>query len=406
MVDKKNEDYVVRLPEGGSNSIYGEKDPFIGRTSPRSQRAGFVPGHSASHSGVVPLPNLSKIDNSPGLSILAYCLASISMTVVNKYVVSGNAWNLNFLYLAIQSTVCIIAILVGKQVGLITTLSPFDPEKGKRWFPISFLLVGMIYTGAKALQFLSVPVYTIFKNLTIIVIAYGEVLWFGGQVTSLTLLSFGLMVLSSVVAAWADIQAAINSVSHPAAATEAISTLNAGYAWMGLNVFCSASFLLGMRKVIKKMNFKDKDTMFYNNLLSIPILLVCSLLLEDWSSENLQRNFPAETRKPLIIGMIYSGLAAIFISYCSAWCVRVTSSTTYSMVGALNKLPIAVSGLIFFDAPITFGSVSAIAIGFVSGLVYAWAKVRQSVQSKLALPTTNQPVMSASAQSNKDASNS
>lgn len=43
-------------------------------------------------------------------------------------------------------------------------------------------------------QYLSVPVYTIFKNLTIILIAYGEVLWFGGIVTPLTLVSFGLMV--------------------------------------------------------------------------------------------------------------------------------------------------------------------------------------------------------------------
>ncbi len=144
--------------------------------------------------------------------------------------------------------------------------------------------------------------------------------------------------------------------------------------------------------------------MFYNNLLSIPILVVCSILLEDWSSENLARNFPAETRNALFTGMIYSGLGAIFISYCSAWCVRVTSSTTYSMVGALNKLPIAVSGLIFFDAPVTFGSVSAIGIGFVSGLVYAWAKVRQSAAAKMSLPVT-QPVMSASAQSTKDASN-
>lgn len=117
----------------------------------------------------------------------------------------------------------------------------------------------MIYTGAKALQFLSVPVYTIFKNLTIIVIAYGEVLWFGGRVTHMTLLSFGLMVLSSVVAAWADIQAALSG-SHTLEASAAISTLNAGYAWMGMNVFCSASFVLGMRKVIKKMNFNDKDS--------------------------------------------------------------------------------------------------------------------------------------------------
>lgn len=128
-------------------------------------------------------------------------------------------------------------------------------------FPISVLLVGMIYTGTKALQFLSVPVYTIFKNLTIIVIAYGEVLWFGGSVSPASLLSFGLMVLSSVIAAWADIQSALSGHFETDAST-AISTLNAGYAWMGMNVFCSASYVLGMRKVIKKMNFKDWDCMF------------------------------------------------------------------------------------------------------------------------------------------------
>ena len=145
--------------------------------------------------------------------------------------------------------------------------------------------------------------------------------------------------------------------------------------------------------------------MFYNNLLSIPVLVVCSLVVEDWSHENLSKNFPLETRNALFIGMIYSGMAAIFISYCSAWCIRATSSTTYSMVGALNKLPIAVSGLIFFDAPVTFGSVSAIFIGFVSGLVFAWSKVRQSMMAKSALPT-HQPTMSASAQSSRDAANS
>jgi GDP-mannose transporter len=314
--------------------------------------------------------------------------------------------------------------MLAKQAGVLKNLAPFDSTKAKKWFPISLLLVGMIYTGAKALQFLSVPVYTIFKNLTIIVIAYGEVLWFGGSVTPLMLLSFGLMVLSSVIAAWADIQAAIDGVGHSLEASAALSTLNAGYAWMGLNVVCTSSYLLGMRKVIKKMNFKDYDSMFcfcrddwlmpltirlamfYNNLLTIPVLVVGSLLVEDWSSENLARNFPEETRNKLMIGMIYSGLGAIFISYCSAWCIRVTSSTTYSMVGSLNKLPIAVSGLIFFDAPVTFGSVTAIFVGFVSGLVFSWAKVRQKAQDAGILPTTNKPTMSASAQSNRDAANS
>jgi GDP-mannose transporter len=143
--------------------------------------------------------------------------------------------------------------------------------------------------------------------------------------------------------------------------------------------------------------------MFYNNLLTIPVLFVCSFLFENWTSVNIEKNFPLESRNSLILGMVYSGLATIFISYCSAWCIRVTSSTTYSMVGALNKLPIAVSGLVFFAAPVTFGSVSAIIIGFISGIVYAWAKVRQTQMNKMSLPTTNQQVMSASSQSNFDA---
>jgi GDP-mannose transporter len=36
--------------------------------------------------------------------------------------------------------------------------------------------------------------------------------------------------------------------------------LNVGYAWMGLNVCCSAVYVLGMRKVIRKMGFRDWDS--------------------------------------------------------------------------------------------------------------------------------------------------
>ena len=119
----------------------------------------------------------------------------------------------------------------------------------------------MIYTSTKALQFLSIPVYTIFKNLTIILIAYGEVLWFGGSVTGMALFSFGLMVLSSIIAAWADIRHAIESSSLSSIdATDKISTLNSGYIWMLVNCLCTATYVLGMRKRIKLTNFKDFDS--------------------------------------------------------------------------------------------------------------------------------------------------
>jgi len=69
--------------------------------------------------------------------ILSYCLASIMMTVVNKvcplplnradgkYVVSGANFTMTFLLLAIQSTVCVLAVWSVKRMGVITCMSPY-----------------------------------------------------------------------------------------------------------------------------------------------------------------------------------------------------------------------------------------------------------------------------------------
>ena len=102
-----------------------------------------------------------------------------------------------------------------------------------------------------------------------------------------------------------------------------------------------------MRKRIKLTGFSDWDTMFYNNLLSIPVLAVASIIAEDWGYDNLNRNLygpscwhtlsvnpdkldsPPETRNFLLFAIAFSGGAAVGISYTTAWCIRATSSTTY-----------------------------------------------------------------------------
>lgn len=82
--------------------------------------------------------------------------------------------------------------------------------------------------------------------------------------SSMCLFSFGLMVFSSVIAAWADVKHAIEShgTTQSAEAAAAVATLNAGYIWMMVNCLCTASYVLGMRKRIKLTNFKDFDSAF------------------------------------------------------------------------------------------------------------------------------------------------
>ncbi|KAE8541877.1 GDP-mannose transporter 2 [Cryptococcus gattii VGV] len=296
--------------------------------------------------------------------------------------------------LAIQSFVCVACVWFAKRIGVIN-FRDWDLNDAKAWFPVSSLLVAVIYTGSKSLQFLSIPVYTIFKNLTIILIAYGEVIWFGGHVTPLTLCSFFLMVGSSVIAAWADISTTLARLSAgvavvdpisgadvPLSSTTVMDTMNVGYLWMFVNCLASAGYVLFMRKRIKVTGFKDWDSMFYNNLLSIPVLFVFSLIIEDWGAASFSRNFPEEGRTFLLSAIAFSGAAAVFISYSTAWCVRICGATTYSLVGALNKLPVAASGILFFGDPMNFGNVSAILVGGVSGIVYAVAKTNQAKVEK------------------------
>lgn len=343
---------------------------------------------------------LARVTNNGPISILAYCCSSILMTVTNKFVVNKKDFNMFFVMLVVQCLVCTLVLVVLKGLGY-AKFRPLNKTDIKNWLPISFLLVLMIYTSSKALNLLPVPIYTIFKNLTIILIAYGEVLFFGGSVTSMELSSFLLMVLSSVVATWGDRQdiaskaqsemvalaqktaseasGASGASGAPGSPDPAASAATAGYLWMLLNCLSSALFVLIMRKRIKLTNFKDFDTMFYNNALAMPILLLASFIFEDWSSANLSVNFSNESMTALVI----SGAASVGISYCSGWCVRVTSSTTYSMVGALNKLPIALSGLLFFDAPKNFLSILSIFIGFLSGVVYVVAKQKKMKQQPL-----------------------
>lgn len=134
---------------------------------------------------------------------------------------------MNFLLLCIQSTVCCACVAFVKKLGVIS-FRDFDVQDAKHWFPISFLLVSVIYTGSKSLVSsarLSTSLHTVEHPCSNISVfpstryskisplyllyaprqphdcpylslrqAYGEVLWFGGRVTGLTLVSFFFMV--------------------------------------------------------------------------------------------------------------------------------------------------------------------------------------------------------------------
>lgn len=333
----------------------------------------------------------TTVSQGPIPAILAYCGASILMTVTNKLILSGFEFHMNFLVLAVQSTVCVGILEICQKLKLLQH-RPFKFDEARRWFPVSLALVAMIYTGSKALQYMSIPLFTVFKNLTIVLIAYGELLFFNGSpVTRLALLSFIMMISSSVLAGWSDIV-------HGKVLKDGVDTTGVivAYFWMISNCLTTAFYALGMRSKIKEVGLKDFDTVFYNNLLTIPILIFFSLIFERGElmlslDRFVDPGLDSEMLPGLVIALCVSGVSAFAISFGTSWCVRVTSSTTYSMVGALNKLPIAVAGMLFFKDPVTVGGVVGVFIAFFAGIVYTYSKNRGNNVSPIRIMHTPLP---------------
>lgn len=88
------------------------------------------------------------------MALLAYCLSSIAMTVMNKAVLSSasknpeNAFKMNFMLLLCQSIACVLLLRVCKGFKLLQ-YRDLNQRDSLAWLPVSLMLVAMIYTGSK-----------------------------------------------------------------------------------------------------------------------------------------------------------------------------------------------------------------------------------------------------------------
>ena len=63
-------------------------------------------------------------------------------------------------------------------------------------------------------------------------------------------------------------------------------------------------------------------------------------------------------------------------SFTSLWFLSTTTPSIYSLVGSLNKVPLALIGLLAFNLPWTLPNLLSILVGTLAGVVFAVAKSR------------------------------
>lgn len=124
-----------------------------------------------------------------------------------------------------------------------------------------------------------------------------------------------------------------------------------------------------------KRKLDEFSMVLYNNVLSIPMLLLAAGVNGEFATIASE---PALHNPRFQAAACLSAICGFMISFCSLWFLSTTTATTYSLVGSLNKMPIALLGLLFFDSTWDAKNVASIGVGLAAGVVFVRAKQSSS----------------------------
>mmetsp|Transcript_18427 Transcript_18427/g.30551 ORF Transcript_18427/g.30551 Transcript_18427/m.30551 type:complete len:362 (-) Transcript_18427:75-1160(-) len=297
---------------------------------------------------------------------LMYCFCSVSMVLTNKSLASGyNAsidGDLNVLLVVWQAMVAVACVELCKRLKWVEYPN-FNMRTARLWAPVNILFCLMLFTGISALEHNSVPMVTIYKNITNIIVTAGDFYFFHTSAETLVLVAFGVMLTGACAAAWNDMN---------------ISFL--GLFWMSTNCLVTAGYILSLKFATKNVKLSKFGMVFYNNVLCTLFLLPAAIFRGELT---LFFRTNALHTSDYFGKNLFAGFVGFFLNFASLNCVAATGPTTYAIVGSLNKIPVTMLGYLLFDDVITLETWFFIALSMCGGFLYSYAKI-QTGRRKLA----------------------
>jgi hypothetical protein len=117
------------------------------------------------------------------LSSLMYTFCSVAMVLSNKAISTtlNEESREKMPQLSVILFQCLVAVVFveGAKFFKIVDYPAFSIKTAKAWLPLNLLFIGMLVTGFLSLVYVSVPIVTVFKNLSNLVTVTGDCYIFG-----------------------------------------------------------------------------------------------------------------------------------------------------------------------------------------------------------------------------------
>ena len=369
---KWDDDSCSQLHDVELQKLADEEPPALSCPSsgPASLRLSAAPFYEITDDDESTSPKKSsdvKSNSNSNLKAVGACLlysfCSVSMILVNKSLASSYNHlidgSLNILLVVFQACIIVICVEVCRRLKLVE-YPPLTLQTVRAWAPVNIFFCLMLITGMASLEMNSVPMVTVFKNVTNILTATGDYIFFGNKPECLTMAALRIMLLGAASAARNDANITFSGVF-----------------WIIANCFSTAGYILYMKHAIKTIQLSKFGMVYVNNILCVAFLSPIA-----WYNDEVRlfANSPAIHTVDYIAKNIFAGFVGFFLNFASLNCVAATGPTTFAIMGSVNKIPVAILGWLLFNSMITRKTWFFIAISMLGGFLYSYAKIRSSFQ--------------------------
>lgn len=281
-------------------------------------------------------------DHEVAKAAFNFSIASIFMILINKHVATVFQYPAFLLFT--QNILTVVLLKIWK-----TNLS-IDLKIAFRWLPCVFLFSSNIYFSMLALKFVSVPTFTVFRNIQPIISTVLDFILCQKATSTNNIICLFVILLGAYIYAYD------NMTYHVT-----------GYMWMCAFVICSSSYTIAVKFFIDSYRLQSHEMSFYNNTLS---LVPLSLLIFYEEPSHLIIDSCLESM-PCWLSVVVSSYGAFFISVAGFQAQEVMSPTTWLTCNNLSKIPAIILSCWLWEVNLREWQIIGLIISILGGFLYS-----------------------------------
>jgi GDP-mannose transporter len=295
------------------------------------------------------------------LACLSYASCSTMLNLANKAIFSDRKLNYPWSLLGIQSFVC--ALMLGAYYAITMRRFPLKTALLRELLLPCSVFALFIFTSARALRYISLPVLSVIKSFAPMGIAATERVLFGERIHAGTYVAMLIILVANLVTVLNDIEYS-----------------PVGYMWAALNTIANIIYVVSLRFCVSK-NYKNGEKALHLNILLTAIFPPIAIAMGELPGFIVDFSLTSARFRLLFF---FSCILAAGIGASVFWVLQSTSGSTLSFIGAANKVSVIILGAILFEVHISGAGWLGIFLGVLGSVAFTVSKLRANSEENAA----------------------